>query len=327
MTNPTLTETLLRHLRLRDLHVFLTVLEHGSFGKAASVLHVSQPAVTKAIAGLEALLQVKLFDRGPHGVAVTAHGASLAEHARSMASELRRAASRLDAISRGSSGTLHVGTVPMHAASFLPWAVTRIALAEPDVFVEVTEGQERELSELLRKRAIDVALVRREQFTRRDEFAFEPLFEIRTHVVASRSHPLASRLQVSWQEAADSLWVLPPAESLYVRQVRRALEQADMTMPRTVVESSSFHFRYAMVLSGTMLSFGSRPDPSIARTDEVLVRLPILLPLHRYTIGAATLRAREPAPLAQRLLAEIRARVAPGPLAVAAAPAIDEEPS
>ena len=57
-----------RHLKLSELRIFVAVLEHRSFRKAAAVLHLTQPAVTKAIASLEQTLGFRLFDRVAHGV-------------------------------------------------------------------------------------------------------------------------------------------------------------------------------------------------------------------------------------------------------------------
>ena len=70
-----------RHLKMGELRVFTAVLEHRSFRKAAAVLHLTQPAVTKAIAGLEDTLGVKLFDRVFNGVEPTVHGRSFAPRA------------------------------------------------------------------------------------------------------------------------------------------------------------------------------------------------------------------------------------------------------
>lgn len=66
-----------RRLRLRDLHVFFAVVRSGSMAKAASRLRVTQPAVSKAIADLEATLGVRLFDRSPQGVQPTRYGDAL----------------------------------------------------------------------------------------------------------------------------------------------------------------------------------------------------------------------------------------------------------
>ena len=45
-------------VRFRDLHVFFTVVEHGSMGKAAQILNISQPAISRSIAELENALGV-----------------------------------------------------------------------------------------------------------------------------------------------------------------------------------------------------------------------------------------------------------------------------
>jgi DNA-binding transcriptional LysR family regulator len=57
-----------RRLKLRDLHVFLAVVQAGSMAKASTRLAVSQPAVSKTISEMEYALGVPLLDRGPRGV-------------------------------------------------------------------------------------------------------------------------------------------------------------------------------------------------------------------------------------------------------------------
>ena len=57
-----------RRLRLRDLHVFFTVAQHGSLARAASHLGVSHPAVSQLIADLERAVGARLFDRSSRGV-------------------------------------------------------------------------------------------------------------------------------------------------------------------------------------------------------------------------------------------------------------------
>src|SRR5262245_44489035 len=66
-----------RRLKLRDLHVFSTVVQRGSMAKAARQLGVSHPAVSEVIADLESALGVKLFDRSAQGVEPTIYGDAL----------------------------------------------------------------------------------------------------------------------------------------------------------------------------------------------------------------------------------------------------------
>ena len=79
-----------RRLRLRDLHVFMTVLRQGSMGKAAVELSVSQPAISKAIADLEHTMGVRLLDRTAQGVEPTRYGAALLKWGCAVFDDLRQ---------------------------------------------------------------------------------------------------------------------------------------------------------------------------------------------------------------------------------------------
>ena len=109
-----------RHLKMGELRIFAAVVEQRSFGKAAAVLHLTQPAVTKAVAGLEDTLGVKLFDRVANGVELTVHGRSFAPRAQAVFDELRRAAQELALLSSGAVGSLRIGTVPLPPAAAVP---------------------------------------------------------------------------------------------------------------------------------------------------------------------------------------------------------------
>jgi DNA-binding transcriptional LysR family regulator len=86
-----------RRLKLRDLHVFVTIVQRGSMAKAAEHLGVSQPAVSEIIADLEHAVGVRLLDRGPQGVTPTMYGQEMIERSRAAFDELKQGitASRL----------------------------------------------------------------------------------------------------------------------------------------------------------------------------------------------------------------------------------------
>jgi len=84
-------------LTLDQLHVFLVVAEQGSFSAAARELHRAQSAVSYAVANLERLLDVTLFDRSTRKPTLTEAGRSLVADARAILSQVDhlRARSRL----------------------------------------------------------------------------------------------------------------------------------------------------------------------------------------------------------------------------------------
>jgi DNA-binding transcriptional LysR family regulator len=305
-----LIERLPRHLKLGELRVFVAVLEHRSFRKAAAALHITQPAVTKTIANLEGLLGARLFDRNAHGVEPTIHGLTFAPHAIAIFGELRSAAQEMAIVSSGAKGTLRIGTVPMPAIGFLPMAIRRLVETHPEVFVSVLEAREAELVERLRKREIELAVVRLALFNPGEDVQVTSLFEEKLCVVAGKDHPLAARKRLAWADLLDQRWVLPPADSYFFDHVRRTLAKLDLEAPRHAVESKSIHIQYAMVLHGGMLSFGLRSAIAFAPEKDLLVRLPVELPAITGAIGILNLLAREQSPLALQLIQQIRSLAA-----------------
>jgi DNA-binding transcriptional LysR family regulator len=301
-----LIQRLPRHLKMGELRVFVAVLRHRSFHKAAAVLHLTQPAVTKAIAGLEETLGVKLFDRNASGVEPTAHGHSFSPRAVAIFEELRRAAQDLTLVSSGAKGSLRVGIVPMPAVPFLPVAVKRLVDDHPDIFVSVVEDRESELVDRLRKRDIDLAILRLSLVEPGDDMQVATLFEEKLCVAASKDHALAARTHLTWPELLKERWVMPPADCYFSEHALRTLIKLDMEMPRHAVESESIHIQFGMVMHAGMLSFAQRSQITFAPGREFLVRLPFELPINASAVAAISLKSHEPSPLAQQLVTHIR---------------------
>jgi len=306
MQDIALIQRLPRHLKMGELRVFVAVLEHRSFHKAAAVLHLSQPAITKAIAGLEQTLGFRLFDRIANGVEPTVHGRSFAPRAVAVFDELRRAAQDLTLVESGAKGSLRVGIVPMPAIPFLPIAINRLVDAHPGIFVSVVEERETELVDRLRKRDIELAILRLSLVDPGKDMQVAPLFDEKLCVVANKDHPLAKQTQLTWPQLLEERWVMPPADCFFFEHVLRTLDKLDMAMPRHVVEAFSIHIQFAMVLHASMLCFGMRSQIEFAPGKEFLVRLPFELPISTSAVGAVSLKSHEPSPLAQQLVAHIR---------------------
>ncbi|HMO45811.1 MAG TPA: LysR family transcriptional regulator [Rubrivivax sp.] len=307
----TLIQRLPRHLKMGELRVFAAVLEHRSFRKAAAVLHLTQPAVTKAVAALEQTLGVKLFDRVPHGVELTVHGRSFAPRVSAIFDELRRAAQELVQVNSGAAGRVRVGVVPMPAIPLLPLALNGLLLQHPGVQVSVVEERETELAERLRKRDIEVAVLRLSLIDPGEDMVVHALYDERLCVVARAGHPLAARRTLSWSELLEQRWVLPPADCFFYDHVLRTLHQLDLPMPRQVVEAISIHVQFGLVLHAGLLGFGMRSQASFAPGKDFLVRLPYELPVLGTPVAAVTLKSHASSPLAMALISQLQALAAP----------------
>src|SRR5262245_37904383 len=90
-----------RRLKFRDLQMLMAVVEAGGIGKAAGRLNYSQPAISKAIAGLEHAFGKRLLDRGRKGIELTPYGDALVKCGSVVLDELRKGLASIEYLSSG----------------------------------------------------------------------------------------------------------------------------------------------------------------------------------------------------------------------------------
>src|SRR5258708_10239915 len=124
-----------RRLKLRDLHVFSTVVQRGSMAKAAQQLGVSQPAVSEVIADLEHALGVRLVDRSAQGVEPTIYGDALLRRSVTVFDELKQSIRDIEFLSDPTVGEVRVACMESLWFTLLPEAILRFSELYPRVDV------------------------------------------------------------------------------------------------------------------------------------------------------------------------------------------------
>jgi DNA-binding transcriptional LysR family regulator len=144
----------------RRLHYFLAVAREGGFSRAADVLHVAQPAVSRQVALLEAELGVRLLDRGAGGVTPTAAGARLLERGGALADEVAALRDELRGYGEGVRGRVALGYSTSLGYGTAPVLVEALRERLPDVAVGPLLLPTPELPGAVRHGPLDLALVR-----------------------------------------------------------------------------------------------------------------------------------------------------------------------
>jgi len=98
---------------LRHLRTFVTVAEQGSVSKAAVLLRIAQPALSRQIADLEHELGLQLFDRLGRRLALTSDGEQLLGHCRSSLNSVNLIAEQARLLRGGEGGLLKVAAPPV----------------------------------------------------------------------------------------------------------------------------------------------------------------------------------------------------------------------
>ncbi|MER5867610.1 LysR family transcriptional regulator [Kitasatospora sp. NPDC002040] len=197
-------------LELRHLRLVCAVAEAGSLGRAAGALGCSQPALSKQLQRIEALLGEPLFRRGPAGVQPTGYGLEVLVQAKEVLV-------RADAIgrrrggARGTGGLLRLGVTntPM-----LPGLVRAVGTARPDLALTVSSVySSADLVELLQKGELDVAVAADYpalELRHSTAVAHRGIVTAPAFVALPERHRLARRVEVGLDELADEAWFLTP---------------------------------------------------------------------------------------------------------------------
>jgi DNA-binding transcriptional LysR family regulator len=146
------TERIGRRVKLRDLHIFLAVIQSGSMTRAAEHLAVSHPVISKTISDLEHALGVSLLDRTSQGVEPTVHGRAFLDCCNIVFDELRRGVQEIELLSDPTAGEVRVGATGPLADGLIPVVIDRLSRRYPRITVLAIESDTLNLCTMLRER-------------------------------------------------------------------------------------------------------------------------------------------------------------------------------
>lgn len=124
---------------LRQFEAYLTVVDEGSFTRAAQQLGVSQPGLSQQVAALERELGASLFGRLPRSVTLTPTGRALLPHARACVDAAARAVTAAASVAGTSAGELRIAALYSVGLGLLPGVLTRWRADHPAVGVRLLE--------------------------------------------------------------------------------------------------------------------------------------------------------------------------------------------
>ncbi|MGZ2747982.1 LysR substrate-binding domain-containing protein [Burkholderia stagnalis] len=174
-----------------QLAALVAVADQGSFHGAARALHLTQPAITKAIKDLEAELGILLVTRQARGVEFTTEGQTLLVRARLIVRELRRAREDIGQLKGHRDGQLIIGVTPLAGLTIVPRAFARFREAWPTVKVDFIEYTSDQLFAQLRSGNLDFAVGVATGGADKAPVRQEELFSVPTALTVHRGSPLA----------------------------------------------------------------------------------------------------------------------------------------
>lgn len=192
---------------LRQLEYFVTVVESGSFSRAAVALNLAQPSVSKQVALLEQELGQRLLERTGRGASATEAGEALLVHARAMLNSAEQARFQIREMSSEPSGKVVVGLPHRVAMGLCAPLIQRFRSRFPQAMISVNEGLSLSLREALIAGRIDVGVLFDPAPT--PLLSYEQLMREKLVLVAPLSYRLPA--QVGLAALAQFPMILPSA--------------------------------------------------------------------------------------------------------------------
>jgi DNA-binding transcriptional LysR family regulator len=239
---------------LRLLNVLREVALRGSFSAAAEALAYTQPAISQQIARLEAHVGVKLLDRDPGGIRLTAAGEVLVRHTERILAQLAELESELGEVAAQARGRLRIGAFATAAGTVVPRAVAAFRRLRPAVEVELLLLDPPESIPAVRRGDIEIAVTEEGGFSGDTDLTgleLEHLMDDTLWIALPSDHPLATRRAIDLADLRDEDWMLVGLSGTCADSniVLRACRDAGF-QPRIAYVSDDYFAIQGLVASG-----------------------------------------------------------------------------
>jgi DNA-binding transcriptional LysR family regulator len=254
-------------LDIHGIQAFLAVSETGSFSRAADLLCITQPAISKRIQSLEHSLGITLFDRVGKSVRLTEAGQALLPSSRRIIGEISESERIISNLRKTTRGTLNLATSHHIGLHRLPHVLRDYAASYPDVELKVSFMDSEQACQQIIAGDIELAMI-----TLPDEpderLEMKTLWNDPLSIVVSKRHPLASADKPAIKQLLQYSAVLP-AQGTYTRKlIDKALHPGEPL--KILLETHYLETIKAMVQTG--LGWSMLP---LSMLDRSLVSLDI----------------------------------------------------
>lgn len=294
------------NISLRQLRVFLGVAQQRHFRRAAEHLHLSQPAVSRHIAELEAELGVRLFDRSTREVIPTEAGRYLESAIERVLDELEGVLEHVHSEGERRHGKIRIASVPTLSASLMPACIADCAREYPELAIQLHDQTQTLVLDSVRGGEVDFGIAI--DPPEAGDFDSEVIMRDPFCLACRPDHPLARHKTVPWKKLQGQRLILLDYSSGSRRLIDQILQRHGVEA-HIVQQTSHTHTAFRMVEAG----LGITVTPALSSPPSALV-VRRLTPTEQRAVTLIHRRQRSLSPLAALVWNRLRELAAKGAL-------------
>lgn len=238
-------------MALQSLIYFKCVATYENMSRAAEELHITQPALSKSIAQLEASLGIQLFDRHGRSIKLNRYGRFFLERAEQILADYERAKEDLAHLIAPGYGEVSVGFMHTLGMQIIPALMTDVRAIYPEMKFQLTQSNSSVLLEKLENRELDVCLISSLDY--RDNVHWEKLWAEQLYLIVPTDHPLANKVSVKLADFVGEPFISIKKGNSLRRTVDLLYKQAGYTL-HPAFEGEEVHTLAGLVESGLGVS-------------------------------------------------------------------------
>jgi DNA-binding transcriptional LysR family regulator len=254
--------------KLRQLQAFKAVAETGSITKAAEMLGISQPAVSRLISDFSASMDLELFQRRRGILEPTSDSRHLLTEVRRILAGLDHLEDLRRDLKERTGGHMRIACLPGFATSHLPQILARFLKERPGVTVALEPDRPERILEWIIGEQYDCGIT--------DDFAGHPATEsidlfVRSACILPKGHPLAHKPVITPRDLAEEKLIHTRRDSGFYRRLSRAFAEYETEM-NSLVEVRQFTSACLMVREGVGASVVSALDAEGFRDSGIIIK-------------------------------------------------------
>ncbi|HZG81882.1 MAG TPA: LysR family transcriptional regulator [Brevibacillus sp.] len=270
--------------KIRDLKIFVTVVEERNFTRAGEKLFIAQPSISKSIQRLEEELQVILFDRRMRDVALTDAGEIVYEHSKEVLALMKRMETGIEDLSDAAAGQLKIGLPQIIGTFIFPPIGKAYTERYPKVALKIEERGGILTEKLVEKGELDVGFV---VFPVDNPLLYtEQIYEDSFVLCVSANHPLAAREQIELHEVKDEQFIVFAKTFALHKIVMNACERSGFK-PHVLLESTQWDLVLELVSVQMGIAILPRVFANKLKNIEI-ASIPITNPSFKWQVGVIT---------------------------------------
>lgn len=242
-------------MELRDLEYFARIATLGNVRRAADELDMSPAALSKCLRRLETVMQAKLVERTPKGIALTVVGRALLAQVERIRLTVRDVTREAEELSRGEAGHLRIGT-SSNRIDETHTVYAALIKEAPRVTMAITVSDNDALVPALQKGELDFIVNFLTQAPS-EGCVQEAVYEDEYAVCVSAAHPLARRKVVTMEDLTRERWAISPVQMFSWHPFYEAFVSRKLPTPKVAVATRSLRMRLLIVAATHLLGFMS----------------------------------------------------------------------